>query len=230
MAGKGIRSLISNLSRLAGLIGENIDTIKMIKRNGRAVDDEDKSICIVRMNGVAFKSEPESVGVRVNLNMADAEALESISGFGPSRVAKLLAAREAKSLTSIGDLKVIFPSISGKVLAQCADTCTVFEGYREITIDEANEAHRRGGALVKYLEGEIRDWRLAALTTMVNIRALVNNTRGRGSEAVYTGVGQGVFRPLRLPRLTYERYGRLEFRSDFDQRVFDARRQLDIRD
>ena len=224
MAGKGIRSLISNLSRLARLVQETIGKIQAIKRTGH-VDDNLRPISIVRIKGRPFVVA-DTDGM-VNLNTASVVELASIEGFGPSRVAAVIAARGENLLGSIGDLKRIMPSLPGTVLAQCADTCTVIDGYREITLDEANEAHKRATYQISWYEIDIVKCRHDALRTLVQIRELVGATAGRGNaQATYTGVGPETYRPLRLPRTTFERHGRLLFRHDFDQLIADARVKL----
>ncbi len=229
MAGKGIRSLISNLSRLAGIVQETIGKIQAIKRTGH-VDGNLRPISIVRIRGRCFLVTDEDL---INLNWASAEVLSSVPGLGPSRVAAIIAARGDRTkpeqmITSIGDLKRIIPSLPSTVLAQCANTCTVISGYREITLDEANEAHQRAANQVARYEVDIVGARHEALRTLVDIRKLVDATRGRGTaQATYTGVGPDIYRPLRLPRTTFERHGRLIFRHDFDQLVADARVKLE---
>lgn len=222
----GIRSLTSNLSRLARIVQDNIARISLVRSTGH-VDSDGNPISVVRHRGVCFVATSDSL---VNLNTAPEEELLSVKGFGPVAVAAIIKAREASSIPSVSGLKEAAPQLpaSSAVLAQCMSTCTTIDGYREISLDEANAFHARATELIESLEKGIVKARHEALSTMERVRAMVNNTRGRGSaQATYTGVGPDVFRPLNLPRLTFERHGRLLFRYDFDQRVFDARRKLD---
>jgi hypothetical protein len=202
MAGKGIRSLSSNLQRLAG------NPISIVRVRGR---------CVVATNVPL-----------VDLNTADAQTLMTLPGIAKARAADIIAARQASPLSSVGDLKKIIPSLSAVAFAKCADACTTLAGFREVSLDEANAAHKRAVSDIKTMEASIVKARAEALTTMVKIRDLVNSTRGRGhAQANYTGVGPDTYRPLCLPRLTFERHGKLHFRYDFDQRVEDARKELE---
>lgn len=224
MAGTGIRSLSSNLQRLAVLVQFLLAEIQKITRTGHT-DSDGNPIAIVRVGGRCVVATDVPL---VNLNTADAQTLMTLPGIAEARAADIIAARKAHGLASIDDLKRIIPSLSAVAFAKCAGVCTTLSGYREITLVEANAAHERAGQEIKTLEDGITSARTDALTTMVKIRDLVNNTRGRGhAQANYTGVGPSTYQPLCLPRLTFERHGRLHFRRDFDQLVEVARKGLE---